>query len=613
LVSLVLVHLLSSFQNAAVICVLNLLMAGALFEGASRRGLRHLCTLLAAGAIVFCVLDPVTLWITSRKWGAFDVVDVRQSRYGNLAVISLDSQFSVYQEGLLVFTTEDLRSAEETAHISLVQHPSPNDALLIGGGIGGVVREALKHKDLRHLDYVELDPELIALGRETLPAEYMSELDDARLEVHLTDGRRFLRRTAEQYDVIIMQIPPPYTAQLNRFYTREFFALVRDHLASGSVFVFSAPGVGEYIGDDLGAFLASLATTSRSVFDRTIVIPAGRSFFVSSREDNPYVTATPESLLSRLEVRDIETIYVRDYFLLSNLSPDRLRYVEERIEASRVGPVNTDLKPISFYYDLILWSAEYECFMKKPLEWFFHNSWTLWAVVLGVGGTLLAWGGLGRRRAWARSHGRLALSALAVSGFAAIVLELEIMLCFQLLFGGLYSRIGILLTSYMVGLALGTALERRTGSSGRRLLARPALIQMGTAGFAICFLGIVHLATGMKWGGSVVLEWIFPLFAVVAGALGGALFSSASRAFFGLRSSGDVENEHRASSAESSSRSMGLTYAWDLVGSWVGAAVCSVILFPVVGVASTTGMVAVLLAASGVSLFAAGSAQEGSG
>jgi spermidine synthase len=613
LLSLLLIHALSSFQNAAIICAANLFMAGLLLEKSSRRFLRHGCTLLAAVALVVCVLDPVTLWITSRKWGAFDVVDVRQSRYGKLAVISIDSQFSVYQDGLLVFTSEDERSAEEAAHLSLLQHPSPTNVLLIGGGIGGVASEVLKHRELQRLDYVELDPELIALSKEALPKRFMSELDDPRLRVHLTDGRRFLGRSSDQYDVIIMQIPPPYTAQLNRFYTREFFTIVRDRLGPGGVFVFSAPGAAEYMGDDLSTFLGSLAATAEKVFGRTTVIPAGRSFFVSSGSENAYVTARPESLLSRLAARDIETLYVRDYFLLSSLAPERLDYVQERMTANMGRHVNADLRPTSFYYDLVLWSAEYERLLTRPLKWLFHNSWSLWAVVLGMAATLLTSGRRAGRARSIRRQRQLVLSALAVSGFAAIVLELEIILSFQLLYGGLYERIGVLLTSYMVGLAVGIALERRNAPPNRRILLRPALIQIGTAVFAACFFGTVHLMAGMRGGGPSVLELLYPLFAVVAGAFGGALFSSASRAFFQLRSPEEAERASpcegiaaHTSPEEVSTRDAGLTYAWDLLGSWIGAAVCSVLLLPIVGVGSTTSMVAVLLAASGVSLVLGG-------
>lgn len=627
LFGLVLIRLMSVFQNIAILSALNLFTACFLLNESGRRRLSQILYLLAAVVVIVCVFDPITHWAASRRWKGFTVMALRQSHYGNLAIVSRDSQFSIYEDGYLVFTTDDVQSAEEAAHIPLLEHPAPAHVLLIGGGVGGVVREMFKHRTLTRLDYVELDPQLITLSKDVLPRRYVSYLEDSRVRVEHTDGRRFLQKTSERYDVVAMHIPSPYTAQLNRFYTKEFFALVRRHLNPGGVFVFSAPPVAEYVGQELGAFLGSLYRTSESVFESHIVIPAGRSFFVCSPGKNSYLTASPESLLSRLAERNVETFFVRDYFLMSTLSPERLAYVEKRISASKLCPVNTDLRPTSFYYDQVLWSAEYQRFMKGVLEWIFGNRWSLWAVTAAVAGVLPV-------LARSRKKSRLVLGALAISGFAAIVLELEILLCFQLLYGNLFDRIAVLLTAYMIGLAVGVVLERRgnhAAPAGLAVLRRPAVIQIATAALALCFLGFVYLVTGAASGslggepGSHnfaaatvarvlvnAFEWFFPGLALVAGGLGGAMFSSASRAFFACDAEDDVtgvtaSGENRPggecfSTRDGHAGGVGITYAWDLAGSWFGAVLCSVVLFPVSGVAATITAVAVLLVVSGVSL-----------
>ena len=600
LFSLVFVHLMSSFQNIAVLSALNGFAACLLLKNHDRRRLSQMFYLVAGVIVILCVLDPITNKAATQRWKGLKVVALKQSHYGNLSVVSIDTQFSIYEDGLLIFTTEDIQSAEEAANVPLLEHPAPSRVLLLGGGVGGVIREMLKYNTVSRIDYVELDPELITLSQRVLPLKYVIDLDDARVAIHYTDGRRFLEETSDRYDVVAMQIPPPYTAQLNRFYTKEFFELVRSHLRAGGVFAFAAPPVAEYVGSELGAFLASISRTLSSVFITHVIIPANRTFFVSSPDRNPYVVTSPDSLLSRLYSRRIETVFFRDYFLTSTLSRERLDYLVKRLATSEAVSINTDLRPTSFYYDLVLWSAEYERFMKGILEWVFVNRWSLWAIIAAA---IVALAGLAR----SGKKNRLVLSALAVSGFSAIVLELEVLLCFQLLYGSLYDRIGVLLTCYMLGLAIGTLLERRQNSSGsagdkallppgRNALLRPAIIQIATAVFALCFITIVYLTVGAMSGGAAarevsrgtttVLEWSFTIFALVAGGLGGALFSSASRVFF----------------ATASSTSTGVTYAWDLVGSWFGAVSCSAVLFPVEGVVNTTIMVAILLIVSGLSL-----------
>ncbi|MFH0777665.1 MAG: hypothetical protein V2A71_03440 [Candidatus Eisenbacteria bacterium] len=580
-----LVRFVSSFQSIAALSALNFVTAGILFAVEGRRGLRVICTLLGSAAAVVCLADPVTYWAASRQWTGFEVLSVRQSRYGSLSVLSIDSQLSFYQDGRLLFSTDDVRSAEEAGHLPLLEHPDPRRVLLMGGGMSGVLGEILKHGSVARVDYVEPNFELIELGRGFLPRTQAAVLEDPRVRVILTDGRRFLLNARESYDVVFMQIPPPYTAQLNRFYTLEFFRVVRDHLRPGGVFVFSAPGVAEYVGDEWSAFLRSLIGTAQEVFAGCLIVPLEQSYVVCSRDGGSFQTAAPDSLLSRLDRRRIQTLFVRDYFLYARLSPERLQYLTERTARRGSEPLNTDLKPIGYYYDLILWSAEHERFMMRPLQWVFDNSWAVWIVVIAAAVAIAS-------LSVARNTGATVLSALAVSGFAAIVLELEIILGFQLLYGSLYDRIGFLVTSYMAGLALGSIAERRRGPSVRGTLVRPAVVQFGTAGFAILFLAVEFGLKSVRVGFLLsALEWVFPLFAVCAGALGGALFTSCSRAFFGA-----------GPQSATSSVNTGLTYAWDLVGSWVGAVFCSVLLFPVLGLTGTTVIIVVLLLASGAGL-----------
>jgi len=596
LFSLLLVRILSPFQSIALLACANFLVAAILLSKAGRARIKYVSFLLVVLSASASVFDPVTEWADSRRWGNLPVLAARRTPYGNLTALSLGSDFSFFQDGLLIFSTEDVQSAEEVGHLPLLQHSHPEDVALIGGGLGGALGEVLKEPSLRTVDYVELDPGLISLAKDVLPSHFTSVLRDPRVRLHFTDGRRFLQTTTRQYDVIIINVPPPYTAQLNRFFTREIFALARGRLREGGIFSFSAPGVQEYISDDLAAFLGSLYRTSKSVFVQTILLPVGKSLFVCSPGENRYVSSSPDSLLLRLGERRIKTLFLRDYFLTSMLSPERVEYAEQRIAVQRGTDLNSDLKPISFYYDLVMWSAEHEQPMRPVLLWVRTHTWSLLIAAFGLGLSLL---GLGRRR---RSKAVLPLTALAISGFAAMVLELQIVLSFQLFYGSLYDRIGLLLTSYMVGLGLGASLEKRSGPESAGAASRPGLIQMLTGCLALVFLCVALAMSRIQEAGILrTLEWLFPVFALAAGGLGGALFSSASRTYFQVAAGQGEGGEKRA----------GVTYAWDLAGSWAGAALCSVVLFPVAGIVWTALTVAFLLFASGGGLLLARDQGEG--
>ena len=80
---------------------------------------------------------------------------------------------------------------------------SPGRVLVIGAGTGNDVSIALT-RGAEHVDAVEIDPEILALGRRLHPDK---PYQDPRVTAHVDDGRAFLERTKEQYDLILFALP----------------------------------------------------------------------------------------------------------------------------------------------------------------------------------------------------------------------------------------------------------------------------------------------------------------------------------------------------------------------------------------------------------------------
>ena len=104
----------------------------------------------------------------------------------------------------------------------MAQRPEARRVLLVSGGVSGTAREVLKY-GVEAVDYVELDPRDPRGGRRFLP-ESLARSADPR---HQRPTAGYVKQTAERYDVVILDVPDPSTSQINRFYTREFFAEVR--------------------------------------------------------------------------------------------------------------------------------------------------------------------------------------------------------------------------------------------------------------------------------------------------------------------------------------------------------------------------------------------------
>lgn len=118
--------------------------------------------------------------------------------------------------------------------------PAAKKVLIVGSGTGNDVAAALR-SGAEHIDAVEIDPAIYALGRASHPEH---PYDSPRVSIYLTDARAFLRRTKSQYDLVVFAGLDSHTEfsdysnmRLDNFvYTEEALADARAHLRSDGIF-----------------------------------------------------------------------------------------------------------------------------------------------------------------------------------------------------------------------------------------------------------------------------------------------------------------------------------------------------------------------------------------
>ncbi|MCE2540693.1 MAG: hypothetical protein J4G16_09965 [Acidobacteria bacterium] len=94
-----------------------------------------------------------------------------------------------------------LRYMRYFAYWPMFAHPGPlEQVLVICYGVGVTVGAALDLPGVESIDVVEISPDIVAMSDLIHPSEH--PLRDPRVEVHIDDGRQFLHRTSERYDLI---------------------------------------------------------------------------------------------------------------------------------------------------------------------------------------------------------------------------------------------------------------------------------------------------------------------------------------------------------------------------------------------------------------------------
>ena len=81
---------------------------------------------------------------------------------------------------------------------------------------------------------------------------------EIQLNIIEKDALRFLKRNNKKYDVVLINLPKPSTIQLNRYYTLEFFQLLKKNINKDAVISLSVSSSGNYMNDEAKKMIAEM-------------------------------------------------------------------------------------------------------------------------------------------------------------------------------------------------------------------------------------------------------------------------------------------------------------------------------------------------------------------
>ena len=143
----------------------------------------------------------------------FQRIDVFESpEFGRILVL----------DGYLMLTEKDeFIYHEMIVHTPLAVHPHVKNVLVIGAGDGGAVRELTRYPEIGRIDLAEIDGQVIEVCKKFLP-QTSCKMDDPRVHIYVEDGLKFVRRHADEYDLIIVDSTDPFGPGEGLF-TKEFY------------------------------------------------------------------------------------------------------------------------------------------------------------------------------------------------------------------------------------------------------------------------------------------------------------------------------------------------------------------------------------------------------
>ena len=576
--SFFLIKFLSPFQNIFIVASVNLIIAILLNKSMPQL----LFLVILSMGFIFNWPRYLEDYTRSSQFKPFELVESIDSIYGNIAVTKTGKEFSFYENGLLLFTSGDILTSEESVHYALLEHPSPEKILLIGGGVSSSLKQILKHP-VKQVDYVELDPLIIGLAEKYLPI-----VKDNRVNIINMDGRLFVKskltsqraqraNELNEYDVIILNLPDPYTAMLNRFYSIEFFREAKQILEPDGLISFSLTSSENYINPEQAYYLASIYNTLKKEFKDIKIFPGDSATFLASNKPD-MLTYDSDILINRLRERNINTKFVREYYLPFKLSPLRIKYIEDSIEASMTAKLNQDFKPIGYLYHTLLWMSLFHS--GKGLLPYIDNINIHLFIFIMIGLILLTF--LFQRMKKSNFRAPVALS-IATTGMSEIAFQIIVILAFQFLYGYMYYKIGVILTSFMIGLVLGSLAINRMLEKLKNERALYLKTQLAICIYPlilpIIFTYISKTSLSRPELGQA-LQTSFAFLPIVAGFIGGFQFPLANKIC--LKDSSEV------------GKTTGFLYGIDLFGSSVGGLLIGLFLVPMFGIIQTCLLLSIL-------------------
>ncbi len=560
--------------NPAGICAILAGISLLIFVG--RFGKKRLIPLLALPIFLLYFSEDYERALFRYVWNrtqASTLLRYDRTRYQTIMLGFNDQQISVYGDGVLYYTIPDRYENRQLFHlIQALRNGGKNEEIILFGSGPGSLPYNLLRTDISSLAYFEIDPKLYRTIEPYRIRFYRTGPEDNRLSVISQDLRYFLKNVDERFNMIICFPPVPHNANLNRYYTKEFYELCKRRLKPGGIFITSLAGFASAMDSEQRDYIASIYRSFANVFPVHIKT-SGDTMYLIGGQGNGSLMSDAEKIIAQYAKRlPVLKKMPLESAIIDNFSPRELSTFFEKTRIDyfdatvipRAAKIveNTDRMPYA-YWNYILYAAAKE----HSLLYGVLKNYGYFLVLL-IAITAFVLYRVKVRHGTMQFAGAFVIYAVGMVSMATVLIMIML---YQNFYGVVYYRISLINALFMFGLTAGS------WCANRFALQSLVRVQMGM----VLVLGVLFLYTFI---GHEMLFW--PILVVFSGLCG-----TAFPALFSLLSKDNYQTT--ASNLD----------AMEFFGSIIGS-VGTTALLPVVGIELLLcGIIGILLASIGVSYY----------
>ena len=366
------------------------------------------------------------------NYSKYDVLKNKELKTGKVIITGFNDIKSIFFNGNLHYVIDDLKYKEIIGWAILSSNRNEN-VLLINAGYAGCLKELKKYKSIKSIDYIENDNE-----EAKFIENYFGKLNYDNVNYYYGDAIYYLSKNKinKKFDVVILNADYPSTLFSARYFTREFFNLLKNYIVDDGLLIFSIRAGENFIDKKIYPVLVSVYKAAEKNFKNINLVPGDNLYFLCSNKD---INLKPELVLQKLKKENVENPLFNKKYVEYMLEKEKIQNIKNKLQANY--RTNNVFAPFACFY-----SIRSDLFM-------FKNSQNILKVLFLLLLFVILLKYIFNPDEF-KINKRNYIAMFLIS-FVGIMLEILAIFIFQNIYGYFYQLIGILFAVFMFGIIAG--------------------------------------------------------------------------------------------------------------------------------------------------------------